>query len=64
MPAEGRPWPSGDDDEKEEVKALELWIKFLPPISKDNFFRGRKIELADFPEELEGGVEEMVVRST
>ena len=24
--------------------------------------RGRKIELADFPEELEGGVEEMVVR--
>ena len=54
----------GDADEKEEVKALELWIKFLPPTSKNNFFRGRKIELADFPEELEDGVEEMVVRST
>ena len=54
----------GGDGEKEEVKALELWIKFLPPTSKNNFSRGRKIELADFPEELEDGVEEMVVRST
>ena len=54
----------GDGDEKEGVKALELWIKFLPPTSKNNFSRGRKIELADFPEELEDGVEEMVVRST
>ena len=54
----------GGDGEKEEVKALELWIKFLPPTSKNNLFRGRKIELADFPEELEDGVEEMVVISS
>ena len=45
-------------------KHLNYGLNFYHQPPRTIFSRGRKIELADFPEELEDGVEEMVVRST
>ena len=38
------------------------FFRLIAPLTIETCVRGRKIELADFPEQLEGGVEEMVVR--